>query len=692
MTVTSPVANGPVCTAYTTYTQAANGLSGNFFSTNSIIFLDGTNIYACLAGGLNISNNGGTSFSTKTTTHGLARNDVNGVYAAGSIVFAATGAGLSQSTDGGASFTTNASLGTVATYCIAVSGTNVYVGTQNGVAISTNGGATFTTTNIGPITSIAVSGTTVVAGSSGIFISTNSGSSFTQKTRADGLATNRVTSVAVVGGTIYVAMINDNNSSPALTGGVAITTDNGATFTNKRTADGLGSSQVNGIQVIGTTVYAATNGGLSISTNSGGSFTNYTTSNTTGFGGNFVGSMYVTNSKIYAGTSNGLSACSPVTPSVSIAASPTGSITAGTGVTFTATPTNGGTTPAYQWKKNGSNVGTNSATYTDAALANNDKITCVLTSNDACASPTTATSNELTMTVTTPCVNPTAYNVTGGGAYCASGTGVEVGLANSESGVMYQLKKDNVDDGTAVAGTGSVILLGTKTAAGTYTVVATRTVGACTNSMTGSVTVSITALPTAHNVTGGGSYCAGGTGVEVGLSNSETGVTYQLKKDNVDDGAAVAGTGAAITFGTKTAAGNYTVVATRTVGACTANMNGSATVTITPLPVAYNVTGGGAYCAGGTGVAVGLSNSETGVSYQLKKDGSPVGNPVPGTGSAISFGNQTAAGVYTVVATTATGGCNANMTGTALIRTLNMPTAFNLSGGGTTNAIKLIYN
>jgi hypothetical protein len=91
-----------------------------------------------------------------------------------------------------------------------------------------------------------------------------------------------------------------------------------------------------------------------------------------------------------------------VTPSVSIAGSPNGSIAYGTSVTFTATPTNGGTTPAYQWKKNNVNVGTNSVTYTDAALNNGDVITCVMTSNALCATTTTATSNSVTMTVNYP--------------------------------------------------------------------------------------------------------------------------------------------------------------------------------------------------------------------------------------------------------------------------------------------------
>jgi len=86
-----------------------------------------------------------------------------------------------------------------------------------------------------------------------------------------------------------------------------------------------------------------------------------------------------------------------VTPSVSIVAS-ANPITSGDPVTFTATPTNGGT-PSYQWKLNGGNVGSNSTTYNNSTLVNSDQVSCVMTSTANCASPATATSNTITMTV-----------------------------------------------------------------------------------------------------------------------------------------------------------------------------------------------------------------------------------------------------------------------------------------------------
>jgi len=95
-----------------------------------------------------------------------------------------------------------------------------------------------------------------------------------------------------------------------------------------------------------------------------------------------------------------LTVCRAVIPSVTIfpSANP---ICLGTSVTFTPTPTNGGT-PTYQWQKGGTNtIGATGTTYSSSGISNNDAISVIMTSNAICVSPATATSNTVTMLVNT---------------------------------------------------------------------------------------------------------------------------------------------------------------------------------------------------------------------------------------------------------------------------------------------------
>ncbi|NVO01303.1 MAG: hypothetical protein HXX09_01240 [Bacteroidetes bacterium] len=88
--------------------------------------------------------------------------------------------------------------------------------------------------------------------------------------------------------------------------------------------------------------------------------------------------------------------------SVAVAATST-SICPGDSITFTASPTNGGTTPTYQWYQNAVTVGSNSNTFASSALANSDNITCVMTSNaSGCLTNSPATSNPVSITLNTP--------------------------------------------------------------------------------------------------------------------------------------------------------------------------------------------------------------------------------------------------------------------------------------------------
>ena len=276
---------------------------------------------------------------------------------------------------------------------------------------------------------------------------------------------------------------------------------------------------------------------------------------------------------------------------------------------------------------------------------------------------------------------PAAFTIGGGGAYCAGGAGVHVTLSNSVSGINYQLYFGSTSVAT-VAGAGSLLDFGLQTGAGTYTVAATNGATGCSSNMTGSATVSVNALPAVYTVTGGGAYCAGSSGLHAGLGGSATGVNYQLYNGALTVGSAIAGTGSAIDFGVVTTAGTYSVAATSTSTTCVANMAGNAVISISPLPVAYAVMGGGSFCAGGAGVAVGLGNSATGVNYQLYNGSTPAGSPVAGTGSNLSFGNQPVGGVYTVAATSTANGCSNAMTGSATITVNSLPVAYTVAGGG----------
>ena len=147
-------------------------------------------------------------------------------------------------------------------------------------------------------------------------------------------------------------------------------------------------------------------------------------------------------------THNVTLAVNPVlTASVSISTSPAGTICAGTSVTFTATPTSPGTSPVYQWKLNGVNVGTNSTTYSNnTLLLNNDVVTCEMTSNASpCLIGSPATSNAIIVAS----AGPTTTGVT----ICAGGSGT---LSSSTTCIATQSSSRGAGIGATATGVGTL--------------------------------------------------------------------------------------------------------------------------------------------------------------------------------------------------------------------------------------------
>ncbi|MDF2433866.1 MAG: hypothetical protein JWP44_3497 [Mucilaginibacter sp.] len=123
-------------------------------------------------------------------------------------------------------------------------------------------------------------------------------------------------------------------------------------------------------------------------------------------------------------------------------------ICVGNPVTFTASPTNGGNTPVYQWLLNGNNVGTNNATFTSDTFANGDVVSCVMTSNTLCVVPANAISNSITINITSS-VTPSISIAASENNVCA-GTPVTFTASHTNGGAApnYQWLLNGSNAGT----------------------------------------------------------------------------------------------------------------------------------------------------------------------------------------------------------------------------------------------------
>ena len=142
-----------------------------------------------------------------------------------------------------------------------------------------------------------------------------------------------------------------------------------------------------------------------------GSNSNELTITTSGVSSNYYKCVITENCGSKSTTSNiaqiDVSALSVASATISSTVS---AVCAGTPKTFTVSPVNGGAAPVYAWYKNGSLVsGQTSSTYATSSLINGDVVFVTLTSNQACAVGSPASSANISTTV-----NPTpSISVTG---------------------------------------------------------------------------------------------------------------------------------------------------------------------------------------------------------------------------------------------------------------------------------------
>lgn len=342
-------------------------------------------------------------------------------------------------------------------------------------------------------------------------------------------------------------------------------------------------------------------------------------------------------------------------PSVSITATPTGSLTPGTSITFIAVPTNGGATPLYQWKVNGVNVGSGSSTFTTSTLVNGDVVTAVLTSSLSCVMPVTTTSNPITISIAgvTPVVNISASPT---GPVCFGTTVTFMAKpVNGGSSPAYQWKKNGAPVGTNAStfvtnglSNGDVISLEmTSNASGASPSLVTS------NSISMAVTPPV--IPSVFIAANpGASVCAGSTVTFMATAtNGGTNPIFQWKKNGI-----VIGTNYT-TFTTSTLTNGDIITVELTTNATCASpstlTSNSLAMNITPLPSGTLSPASATFCPGESQ----LLTATGGSSYEWYLNGTIISGVTTPSYAA------TSPGTYSVMIIN--GGCGSFASNTSVI-------------------------
>ncbi|TAF09188.1 MAG: hypothetical protein EAZ75_09575 [Flavobacteriia bacterium] len=257
-------------------------------------------------------------------------------------------------------------------------------------------------------------------------------------------------------------------------------------------------------------------------------------------------------------------------------------ICAGTSVTFTATPTNGGVAPTYQWFVNGSAVsGQTNTTFTSTTLANNNIVTVRMTSNATpCLTGSPATSSGITMTVNP--VLPASVSVASNDAdntICA-GTSVTFTATPTNGGTAptYQW----FVNGSAVSGQTNTTF--TSTTLTNNNVVTVRMTSNAIPCLTGSsvtstgITMIVNPIPTATISGNNGTICNNGTATFTIAGTNGAVVTYTI---NSGANQTITLTSGAATVTIPNVIANQTLnLVSVSLGSCTASLSNSSTVTV----------------------------------------------------------------------------------------------------------------
>ncbi len=145
---------------------------------------------------------------------------------------------------------------------------------------------------------------------------------------------------------------------------------------------------------------------------------------------------------------------------------------ANTTYTYTTQPVTNADT--YLWEVNPADAGTITGTGTEATFESDNSwvgaYTVSVRADNSCGDGVWSAPLNCNLNLT-----PVAFQLSEGGGICPGGPGLEITQDGSETGIAYDLYRDNVYTNTTLSGTGNALNFGAQTEAGTYTVMGVAT-------------------------------------------------------------------------------------------------------------------------------------------------------------------------------------------------------------------------
>ncbi len=276
------------------------------------------------------------------------------------------------------------------------------------------------------------------------------------------------------------------------------------------------------------------------------------------------------------------------TPSVSLGTS-TITICSGDNANFTATPTNGGGTPSYEFfiLRTGSVQGPGASnSYSTTTLQEGDTVIVEMTSSSICAVPNLVRD---TVFVTVNDVPAQPGSITGGTEQCENTSGHTYSVTNDVNVVTYNWSYTG--SGETISGIGNSVTYDFAAAATSGNIQVTGT-NTCGTGPARTLGVTIETIPSQPaSITGDNTVCQGETGIDYSVTNDANVDTYNWNYTGA--GGTVNGTGNAITidYSGSATGGNVEVTGSNTCGTSPVRTQ---TITVhtpsSPNPISGNTT------------------------------------------------------------------------------------------------------